>query len=137
MKFKKISAVLGTILMTGLTLGTAAAASYPAPFVDGGVADVAIVYGTGVGVSSLDMVQAGNIQDSLGGSVTGTSSINVGDGESIDLFDSDNLHFGDAMNAVMDSALDDNDLVALADGEYDSGDIDIDYEQTITLGSVA
>ncbi|PJE81848.1 hypothetical protein COU58_00280, partial [Candidatus Pacearchaeota archaeon CG10_big_fil_rev_8_21_14_0_10_32_42] len=63
--FKKISAVLGSFAMVGATLGFAAAAAYPAPFVQSGSANVAIVYGTGQGVSSLDMVQAQNIKTSL------------------------------------------------------------------------
>ena len=51
--FRKISAIAASALMTGMTLGVAAAANYPAPFVSGGVANVAVVYGTGAGVSSL------------------------------------------------------------------------------------
>jgi hypothetical protein len=38
---------------------------YPSPFVVNGVADVAIIYGTQTGVSSLELVQAGNIQTDL------------------------------------------------------------------------
>ena len=47
--FKKISAITGSALMLGMTMGVAAAANYPAPFVSGGAANVAIVYGTGTG----------------------------------------------------------------------------------------
>jgi hypothetical protein len=43
--FRKISAIAASALMTGMTLGVAAAANYPAPFVSGGVANVAVVYG--------------------------------------------------------------------------------------------
>ena len=39
---------------------------YPAPFVKDGKADVAILYGTAPGISTLELVQAGNIQVSLG-----------------------------------------------------------------------
>ncbi|MBU4116459.1 MAG: hypothetical protein KKG94_01810, partial [Nanoarchaeota archaeon] len=60
--FRKISAIGASALLTGMTLGVAAAANYPAPFVVGGSADVAVVYGTGAGVSTLDLIQAGNIQ---------------------------------------------------------------------------
>jgi hypothetical protein len=39
--FKKISAIGASILLTGMTMGVAAAANYPNPFVVGGAADVA------------------------------------------------------------------------------------------------
>ena len=42
---KKISTVLGSVLMIGATMGMAAAASFPAPFIAGGAADAAIVVG--------------------------------------------------------------------------------------------
>jgi hypothetical protein len=135
MKFKKISAVLGTILLTGLTLGTAAAASYPAPFVDDGEANVAIVYGTGAGVSSLDMVQAGNIQTSLGGYVDGGSTTTVEGGETFVLEKTSNkFNYGEALNSIYRS-LGEDQLDSLADGEYDDGDIDEAYEQEISLSS--
>jgi hypothetical protein len=63
--FRKVSAIASSMLMLGMTAGVAAAANYPSPFVVGGTADVAIVYGTGTGVSTLDAVQAGSIQTNL------------------------------------------------------------------------
>ena len=63
--FRKISAMAASALVAGMSIGVAAAANYPAPFVQGGAANVAIVYGTGSGVSNLDLVQAGNIQSNL------------------------------------------------------------------------
>ena len=74
--------------MIGLTMGTAAAANYPAPFVVGGSADVAVVYGTGSGVSVLDAIEAGNLQSNLqsfmGGSTSGTSTSTSGETVSLD-----------------------------------------------------
>src|SRR3989338_6270410 len=80
--FKKVSAIAASGLMMGMTMGIAAAANYPAPFVVGGAADVGVVYGTGAGVSVLDAVEAGNIQSNLqsfmgtgaGGSTTTSTS---------------------------------------------------------------
>ena len=63
--FRKISAIGTSALMIGMTAGMAAAANYPAPFVVGGSANVAVVYGTGSGVSVLDAVEAGNLQSNL------------------------------------------------------------------------
>jgi len=132
--FRKISAIAASALMTGMTMGVAAAANYPAPFVTGGSPNVAIVYGTGSGVSQLDFVQAGNIQESLGEYVTG-GSVTVEGGESFVLEKtSNNFNLGDALNGAY-TTLDDEDLEFLADGTYDDGDIDTDYTQTVTPGT--
>jgi hypothetical protein len=129
--YKKISAIAVSALMTGMTLGVAAAANYPAPFVSGGVANVAVVYGTGAGVSSLDLVQAGNIQDSLGEFVTG-GTVTVEGGEAFTLEkSSNNFNFQNALNGVY-SELDDEDMDFLADGTYKDGTVDEDYSQEIS-----
>jgi hypothetical protein len=130
--FKQIVALGTSALLIGMTAGLAAAANYPAPFVVGGTANVAIVYGTGSGVSSLDLVQAGNIQEDLG---VGGTSISVEGGEAFALDKSSNhFNFNNALNAIYTS-LDDDEMTFLADGDYDEGDIDTDYEHSITLGS--
>jgi len=86
--FKKISAIAGSGLMIGMTMGVAAAANYPAPFVAGGAADVAIVYGTGLGVSVLDGIQGGsimaNLQSFMGGSTSGSDTATTS-GETVSL----------------------------------------------------
>ncbi|HQC60821.1 MAG TPA: hypothetical protein PLA60_00445, partial [Candidatus Pacearchaeota archaeon] len=133
--FRKISAIAASALMTGMTMGVAAAANYPAPFVSGGVANVAVVYGTGAGVSSLDLVQANNIQDSLAKFVSGGSVVVEG-GESFVLEKaSKKFHLGNSLTTIY-SSLDDGELKNfLADGTYKDGDVDEDYEQTITLSN--
>jgi hypothetical protein len=72
--FKKISALATSVLMIGMTAGVAAAANYPAPFVQGGASDVAIVVGTGSGVSVLDGIQAAKINDNLHSFVSSTTT---------------------------------------------------------------
>ena len=52
LNFKKISAIGASLLLTGMSIGLAAASAYPAPFIEGGAANVAIVYGTGAGYQS-------------------------------------------------------------------------------------
>ena len=82
LNLKKVSAIAASALMVGLTMGSAAAANYPSPFVVGGAADVAVVYGTGSGVSALDVVQAGNIQSNLQSYMSGsdgTTTVTGGD----------------------------------------------------------
>lgn len=133
--FRKISAIAASALMTGMTMGAAAAANYPAPFVSGGSANVAVVYGTGAGVSNLDFVQAGNIQTSLAEYVTG-GSVTVEGGESFVLEKTSNkFNFGESLTTLY-SSLDNGELKEfLADGTYKDTGIDEDYEQTITLES--
>ncbi len=135
LNFRKISAVLGSTLLAGLTLGVAHAA-YPSPFVENGVADVGIVYGTGAGVSALDQTQAGNIQASLATFVTG--SVVIGDGDSFKFEKtSTKYHLGDNITGVISSNLDEDQLpTLLAPGKYIDDDNDeIDYTQKIQIGA--
>jgi len=50
--FKKIASVASSAVMVMSTVGLAAAVNFPAPFVQNGQADVAVVYGSGF----LDMI---------------------------------------------------------------------------------
>src|SRR3989338_5204390 len=61
--FKKIVSVLTSTVMIGSTVALAAAASYPDPFVKGGMADVAVVYGS-TGAQS-DLVATMDVQQQL------------------------------------------------------------------------
>jgi len=136
--FKKISAIATSALMASMTLGIAAAAAYPGPFVSGGSANVAIVYGTGAGVSSLDLVQAGNIQSNLQ-SKMGTSTGDTGSisGEAKSLASGSNLLYllDDLAENVL--TITKNDLpTVLADGKFiDDGGSTWEFEQTITVGT--
>jgi hypothetical protein len=135
--FRKISAIAASALMAGMTMGVAAAANYPAPFVSGGVANVAVVYGTGAGVSQLDLVQAGNIQDSLGTFVKG-GTVTVEGGEAFQLEKTSNkFNYNNALNGTYATLGSQNLVNFLADGTYKSGDVDQDYTQKITLSSKA
>jgi hypothetical protein len=111
--------------MVGMTAGVAAAANYPVPFVSGGTADVAIVYGTGTGVSALDVVQAGNIQSSLQSFMTGTTggSSATTSGETVSLdTGADKIWLNTSLNAVK-STFTKSDLPSVL-GDYSfSGDV--------------
>lgn len=129
--FRKISAILSSAVMIGATAGMAAAANYPAPFVVDGTADVAIVYGASAGQT--DGVEAGNIQTDLQGMVTTSGGTIVVGGESFKLDkSSDHFNFAEAMNGVY-SDLDEEQMDFLAEGTYDDGDIDEEYQQKIVL----
>src|SRR3989344_1191472 len=134
--FRKISAVAASLIMTGMSAGFAAAANYPAPFVEAGVANAAIVSGSGTGVSALDAVEAGNIQANLNLGVTSTSSTLTG--ENVVQLDkaSDKINLGDALNGPFGATVDDADLDLLKDVVYTAEDSDtFDAEQRVTLGS--
>ena len=133
--FKKISAVVGSVLMVGMTMGVAAAANYPAPFVVGGSADAAIVYGTGVGVNPSDLVQAGYIQTNLAASTSSSGGTPSGDNVLLSK-STDNLNLQDTWS-VFTGTIDDEELsTLLAEGTYIADDNDeFDYEQKITLGT--
>lgn len=135
--FKKVSAIMTSALMIGMTAGMAAAASFPAPFVSDGTADVAIVYGAGAATS--DSVAAGNIQANLVSampSTGGTSGTTTSGGDSVLLAkSSDNINVGNMWD-VFTGTIDKGDLsTLLADGTYIASDNDeFNYEQKITIG---
>jgi hypothetical protein len=138
--FKKISAIATSALMIGMTMGIAAAANYPSPFVAGGSADVAIVYGTGSGVSSLDMVQAANLQSDLSGRLGtgagGTSGSVTGGDSFLIAKSSDRLNIANTWGVFSGTVTKDDLKTLLKDGTYVAGDNDeFDYEQKITLGA--
>jgi len=141
--FKKISAIASSVLLTGMTMGVAAAANYPAPFVQSGTANVAVVYGTGAGVSSLDIIQAGNIQTSLqssmGSASESASTATVSGGDSVTIENGRaKINLGDTWSVFGSGvSVGSDDLkTLLADGTYIAYDNDeFDYEQSIILGT--
>jgi len=135
--FKKISAIVGSGLMIGMTMGAAAAANYPMPFVSGGAANVAIIYGTGSGVSILDAVEAGSIQSNLQSfmSTKGGTSIGSVSGEAAALFTGGTkIYINDTLNTVT-SVLTKSNLPTVLESISFSGDVDATISQIIDLGS--
>jgi hypothetical protein len=132
--FKKVASVLASVTLVGSTMGFAAAATYPAPFVSGNSADVAVVVGSSAANS--DMLAATDIGASLSsGLVTGSVAGSTPTGENIQLSrSSDEFNLRDAMDDFVLS-LDDDDLPGLlANLEYENGDNKrFDYEQKIEL----
>jgi len=134
MNFKKIAAIGASALMLGMTVGVAAAANYPAPFVVGSSANVAVVYGTGSGVSSLDVVQAGNIQSDLSaklGTSGSSSATTSGEVEPIDT-SSDRIWLNTSLNSVKTTITKSDLPTVLADYTF-SGDVTSKITSTIKL----
>jgi hypothetical protein len=139
MKFniKKIISVAASAMMLGSTLGIAAAATYPAPFVESGTAAGAVVVGANAAAS--DWSAAIDLSQSLNNLVTTSSSASTGSvaGEGYALFTgSAKLYYNDSMNAVRSSLTDTELPTILADGSFE-GDESADFTQTITLDHTA
>lgn len=136
--FKKISAIAVSALMVGLTMGTAAAANYPSPFIVGGVADVGVVYGTGSGVSDLDQVQAYNINLNLQthmGTSTGTADSSTGDITSIGS-DNDRIWLNTSLNTATSSLTKSKLPTVLGETTF-SGNVDAKLTSSIKILSGA
>ncbi len=126
-------------MLTGMSMGVAAAADFPDPFVVGGSANSpAIVYGTGAGVSSVDKAQATSIQEALEDSITGAVNVDE-DSETVFKLEktSTKYNLGDNITGVIASSIDDDELPGLlAPGKYlNDENAEIDYTQKITIGA--
>ena len=137
--FKKISAIATSAIMVGMTMGVAAAANYPAPFVQGGAADAAVVYGTGSGVSVLDAIEAGNIQTDLqrylASSTSSTSASTSGETVSLDTSNT-RIWLNTSLNTATTQLTKVNLPTTLADYTF-SGNVDSKLTSTIKLVSGA
>jgi hypothetical protein len=138
--FKKIASVLTSTVMLSSTIGLAAAANYPAPFVKGGSADVAVVWGSAAAASDLvavtditsDLQAALATQTATAGTSSGVSA--SGDFVALDT-PSSKLHLGDTVGQVFTRGVTKDDLPSLlASGTFtDNANADHDYSQKINV----
>jgi len=137
--FKKITPILAGAVLLGSTIGFASAAdlgSYPSPFVSGGVADVAVVYGAAA--NTIDMASATLFTADLSRMVTSTAGGAVISGESVKIeTSSEKLNIGENLTGVRTTTITKSDLPTLLQKKtYQSKDgISYDYEQEISLAS--
>ena len=125
--FKKIGTVLGSALMVGATVGMAAATTYPAPFVENGAANVAIVVGSNAALSdavaatsiSSDLASALAAQTATGGS-TSTTTVS-GEAKAVET-SSQPLYLGDYMNGTKETFSKDQLPTLLASGKVTDDD---------------
>lgn len=134
--FRKISAIATSVLMTGMTMAGAAAASYPAPFVSGSTADVAIVYGANA--AQTDLTAATNIQTNLASKIKTSTTVSTEGG----VTENEVVLGGDAMIgklAIATTALTDSKLPGLFDGKLTwddgTGSEDYDVHEEIVISS--
>jgi len=134
MNFKKITAIGTSVLIAGMTMGLAAAA-YPAPYVESGAGNFAVVYGAGAAVS--DSTAAGTIVTELQKYTTSGSTVSAG---TIKLTDDEVELRGLITGGKINSPVLDNKLSALADGKFSWNDGDgsdeYDYHEEITIGTM-
>jgi hypothetical protein len=135
--FRKIASVIASAVMLGSTVGIAAAASYPEPFVKSGMADVAVVYGSSGAVS--DLSASIEVQTHLNTKVTSTSGSSASStgGDSVNLASSSqDLYVNSSINAARNILTKDHLPTLLADGSaYDQTGTEYKYTQTITPGT--
>jgi hypothetical protein len=136
--FRKIASAASSLLLGVSTVALAAAANYPAPFVQNGKADVAIVVGQSAATSDMSAATAlsadlGTAFVSQGGSSSTTTSTTTTTGDVFPLFTSSTeLYLNDSINTARTSITADDLPSVLADGDF-SGNVDADYTQTIDL----
>ena len=133
--FKKVASILASAVMLSSTIGFAAAASYPEPFVTNGVADAAVVYGAAGAIS--DVTASINIQQRLGSLASsgsaGTSAAVSGDATPL-FSGGTKLYVNDSLNVVTNVLTDDELPIVLEDNSF-SGNVDSTMTQTIDIGS--
>lgn len=125
--FKKIASVLTSGVMIASTIGFAAAAAYPEPFVVGGTEDGAIVYGAAADIS--DVSASLDVQTKLNALVTSGGSSTTVSGTAWQVkTSSDDLEIGESIYAV-EKYIDDSNLPLLEDGMVSNEKGDSTYEQ--------
>ncbi len=145
LNIKKITSVLASTALLGSTVfaGFAAAATYPAPFISGGTADVAVV--VGVDAAGSDFLAAIDVgqdlqaelakQTATTGSGSGGSAVTDGDSVKLER-SSDMFNLGENMSKFYTKMDDDELATVLASGEYlDDDNDDFEYNQEIALGT--
>ena len=139
--FKKISSVIACTALLGSTLGFAAAVNYPEPFVTGGAADVAIVYGSNPLTSSTDISAAATIGNSLTPLITSTGGAVSGAGDKVKIEKGSNkLNIGTTLSSVWGTnvKISNSDLpILLGNGVFSNKqNTEYKYEQTISIGTL-
>jgi len=140
--FKKITSVLASAVMLGSTFGFAAATDFPAPFVQGGDANVGII--TGAAAANTDIAAAVDLGSALASELarqtaTSSSSDSSISGEGVSLGTSSrSLYYADAINSARSTITATELPNVLADGEVsDLTGTTYTYSQAITVGGTA
>ena len=137
--YKKIGSILASGIMFAGTIGFAAAASYPAPFVSSGTEDGAVVYGANAATS--DVIAAIDIGNKLNALVTDSvasgASTTGGDSYKFEKA-STKFHLGQGVKDIVSTDITEDNLPSLlSDGKYiDLDNDEKDYIQKITMANL-
>jgi hypothetical protein len=139
LNFRKIASVLSSVVMVSSTVALAAAATYPAPFVQDGRGQVVIVQGSGTG-ADLDAAAITELTNDLKLGITettGSTTTTTVTGESFTIEKaSDKFNLGDTTTSFF-TKLDVGELPSvLADGTYTNDNDDYEYTQELALGGL-
>lgn len=137
--FRKIASVLSSAVMVSSTMALAAASSFPAPFVQSGAADVAVVYGADA--ATTDLIAAVDIQSALSTELarqtasSGSTSVGTVTGEATPLFTSGTkIYINDSLSVVKNVLVETDLPNVLKEGSF-SGNVDASFTQQIDIGS--
>ncbi|MFA5173721.1 MAG: hypothetical protein WC438_00905 [Candidatus Pacearchaeota archaeon] len=123
--FRKIASIAASAVMLSSTFGLAAAASYPAPFVESGVANSVIVVGAN---APLDMAAALDVQTSLNSKITGEGTTVVGGDKWLVETSSDKLELNESIKEI-ETYIGEDELALLSDGTINNEKGTATYEQ--------
>jgi len=134
--YKKIASILASAIMLSSTVGFAAAASYPTPFVSGGTADGVVV----VGANGNDWMAAIDVAQKLSSQVsttTATTGATATGGDSVNLASSSKLNYLEDLNDGGRTSITSTEMpTLLKSGTFtDDGGTSYTYSQSITVGS--
>jgi hypothetical protein len=124
--YKKIASVFASAVMLSSTVGFAAAAAYPMPFVSGGVGDGAVIVGANADVR--DWTAGMSLQTDLNSGVSGTAGSSVSGTAWQVKTSSDSFELGESIYDVK-TYIDKEDLPILSDGEISNEKGTAKYEQ--------
>jgi hypothetical protein len=128
--FRKITSAIASTAVLGSTVALAAAANYPAPFVQNGVADVAVVYG-----NNLDLSAVTDITTSLSSALASGSSGAPASDDAYPLFTSSTpIQINNSVSSVRTAVTEVNLPTILGDTDF-SGNVDAELTHFIYPGS--
>lgn len=117
--FRKIASTIASTAMLGSTVALAAAANFPAPFVQNGVADVAIVYG-----NSLDLAAVTDISTALSSALATSEGTGEVSNDAYALYTSSTpIQINNSISSVRSSVTESNLPAILSDTDF-SGNVD-------------
>lgn len=134
--FRKIASAAASVAMLGSTVGLALAANYPAPYVNNGATDVAVVYGSNLDISAVTEITS-SLSTELAAQSSGGTGTPTGGDYVLLAKTSNKINLDNEISSVFGTTINDDDLpTLLKDGTYyNDENTAFKYEQKITLAN--